>query len=338
MASSPDPYPHYVLGTWSLGGDYYHPQSHGQSKALIQAALASGIRRFDSAPVYGRGQAELLLGQAVRDYQKKLRPHKVKTVRSSGERGGADNDQISVPPHTLNLQFSSKVFAKKPAAIRSSLEKTLKRLALQRLDCFFLHWPSQDGNLEESWETILSLKKEGLVKQVGLSNISREEVQKLITIGTPDLLQRGLNLLFRHEVPWMKELSEQGIQIQAYSPLCQGLLGPNYLEKRPQDGRQKIWHFNEPHFSAIQKALKSALSLLGLEGTDLPGIALSWLKSQKWLSGIILGPRSALQLSQLLDLDARHFSPQTLEELERQTAFLLETLGDRPHLFARHKL
>jgi aryl-alcohol dehydrogenase-like predicted oxidoreductase len=310
----------FVLGTWSLGEDYYSPQSISQSKNLLRAALKRGFRHFDTAPVYGKGQAELLLGQVIQEQRK---------------------ERADMP-----IQITSKVFAKKPAAIRSSLKKTLSRLQIPQLHRLLLHWPSPDGSLTKSWECILSLKEEGMTQEVGLSNVSLEEYERLLTIGRPDVLQRGFNLLFRHEAPWLEYLHNSGVKIQAYSPLCQGLLGPKYLGDKPpgkdaglpQDGRRKIWHFQEPYFSKIQRALREAMEENKLLGTDLIALSLAWLQNLPWLDEIILGPRSQGQLEDLMIQAQREFPSEVLESFETKTAFLTEELGDRPHLFSRHKL
>jgi aryl-alcohol dehydrogenase-like predicted oxidoreductase len=305
--------PTFALGTWSLGGDYYRPIPPLDSNNLISTALDRGIQRFDTAPVYGGGHAELLLGQIIRRYSRQHSP------------------QI-----TPDLHITSKVFAKKPSAIRSSLKKSLRRLGRDHLDCLLLHWPSIDGSLEESWQTILSLKKAGLIAEAGLSNIGREQFSKLEAIGKPDVLQRGFNLLFRHEGGWLEDLSHKGIKIQAYSPLCQGLLGPRYLEEGPTDRRQIIWPFQKPFVTKIRRALKDALVETHLEGQDLLGLGLAWLKSQDWLFEIIIGPKNSTQLLQLLDSEPAKFTEETLVLFERKTAFLVSDLADKPHLFSRH--
>jgi len=297
----------FILGTWALGSDYYSPVSSKEGKELLLAARNLGFTTLDTAPVYGKGHSELLIGQAFKN-------------------------------HKNGLKIQSKLFFNKKKGLISSFQKILKRTGMPSLETLFIHWPSQDGTLEETWETFQELKAQGLVKKIGVSNLSPLVIDGLIESGGLDVVQWGYNALFRKDRPLLQSWHLSGVEIQAYSPLAQGLLGGHLLQgPGPQDGRKKMVLFHQDLFPKIQIALGSFLKHSGLQPSDLPTLALCWLKKEPWVDKIILGPRTEEQLKSLVDRLDLQIENKILGLFEEMTKELCLSFQTFPDLFHKEK-
>ncbi len=194
------------LGTWAIGGTFWGGSNEKDSIKTILKALDSGINLIDTAPVYGYGFSEEVVGKALRMY-------------------GARSKVVVATKAGLQWQDGKIRRNASPARLRHELEDSLKRLKVKRIDLYQLHWPDPSTPLEETAETLLRFKEEGKIRAIGLSNFSTAGMTKFSEVAPFQTVQPPYNLFEREMekdiLPWSRDA---GITILGYSALCRGLL------------------------------------------------------------------------------------------------------------------
>ena len=297
------------LGTWAIGGPWRYgwgPVDDEESIAAIRYAIDSGVNWVDTAPIYGLGHAEETVGRALRDYEI---GEDVLVFTKCGRRSNADG---------------SIVTDLRPASIRSECETSLRRLGVDRLDLYQIHWPDVDGGtpLEESWDTMASLVVEGKVRWLGVSNFDVDQLDRCEAIRHIDSLQPPLSLLRRGAIgTTIRWAAEHETGVIAYSPMASGLLTGTFDRARiaslpPDDVRVGKSEFLEPELSrnlALVERLREIASGLGLRVADL---AIAWALAQEGVTGAIVGARRPTQVEAWLGSAGLSLSDGTLREIE----------------------
>ena len=304
------------LGSWSLAGGFnWGPQDSKQSIATIHAALDMGINFLDTAPLYGDGLAEQLIGEALADRQEK------ETI--------------------LATKVSFKELDK--AALVKSCETSLRRLKRDCIDLLQLHWPNRDIPFPETIEGLELLKQQGKIRFYGVCNFGVRDLENWISAGgQPVTNQIPYSLLWRAiEFEIAPKCMEEQIGILAYSPLMQGLLSGKFTG--PEDvpvERARTRHFSskwehtrhgEP--GAEQEtfeALESMKSLCENADCTMTQAALYWLCNQPGMVAPIIGPRSPAQLEASLEFLSLSPPDSFLEQLDELTRPLKHSLGSNP--------
>ena len=219
------------FGAWAIGGaDWavgWGAQDDSDSVAAIRHAVARGINWIDTAAVYGLGHSEEVVGKALAEIPAAERPY----VFTKCGQVWDERDRTA---------SSRRVGA--PASIRRELEASLRRLGVERIDLYQMHWPAEDGTpLEAYWQTLLDLKAEGKVRAVGLSNHNVAQLEAAEALGHVDTLQPPFSAIRRGvaeaELPWC-HAHETGVIV--YSPMQSGLLTGRFSAERasgPAAGR-----------------------------------------------------------------------------------------------------
>ncbi len=194
------------LGTWAIGGTFWGGSDESDSIRTIGKALESGINLIDTAPVYGYGASEEVLGKAIRRYRARNRVI-VATKGGLEWTGGKIRRNAS------------------PGQLRKDLEESLKRLKVDVIDIYQLHWPDPKVPMNEVAETLLRFREEGKIRVIGVSNFSVEELTRFNTVVPVQTVQSPYNLFEREiekdVVPWCRE---NEVAILGYSALCRGVL------------------------------------------------------------------------------------------------------------------
>jgi aryl-alcohol dehydrogenase-like predicted oxidoreductase len=297
------------LGTWAIGGPYefgWGPTDDEESIGTIHYAVEQGLNWIDTAPVYGRGHSEELIGLALRS----LDPGVEVYVFTKCGRNFYDTDQIS-----SDLR---------PATIRRECDESLRRLGVERIDLLQFHWPDPDtgARLEDSWAALGELVDEGKVRWAGVSNFPPRLLDVCESIRHVDSVQPPLNLLNRGArddvIPWCRE---HGAGVIAYAPLANGLLTEKYRNQpmrqlTPDDWRRRSPQFQEP---ALSRNLRIATALGDIAhriGVNLPVLAIAWVLAIPGVTGAIVGARRPDQVRNWLDAMDRSLSPGTLAEID----------------------
>lgn len=285
------------FGAWAIGGSGWAfgwgPQDDRESVAAIRHAVDCGLNWIDTAAVYGLGHSEEIVRQALAEIPAERRPYVFTKC------GLIWDEQDRNTP-------AKRVGAK--ASIRREIEASLKRLGVERIDLYQMHWPAQDGSpIAEYWQTLLDLKAEGKVRAVGLSNHNVEQLGAAEKLGHVDTLQPPFSAIRRDaggaEIPWC-HAHETGVIV--YSPMQSGLLTGRFTAERAAALPQDDWRSRNPEFSGDKLArnlqLADALKPIAeAHRTTVAAVATAWTLAWPGVTGAIVGARTPGQIDGWID-------------------------------------
>lgn len=279
------------FGAWAIGGSgwafAWGEQDDRDSVAAIHEAIDLGINWVDTAAVYGLGHSEEVVARALNGMHN--RPY----VFTKCARVWDENRQIG-----KRLTRDS---------IRAECEASLKRLKIERIDLYQIHWPEPDEDIEEGWQAVLELKQEGKIRWGGVSNFSAEQMARVAKFGPITSLQPPYSLVRREvEAEVLPYCQQHGIGVIAYSPMASGLLTGAWTHARiaalPADDwrREKNKQFQEPLLTRNLN-LVELLRHIATPHARTPGeVAIAWVLRHPAVTGAIVGARKAGQLRQLV--------------------------------------
>ena len=281
------------LGTWAIGGrgpTAWGPQDDADSIATIRRAVELGWTWVDTAPVYGLGHAERVVGRALR--------------------GLPDGDRPLVFTKVgLIWGWRKRVrHCLEPRSLRREVEASLKRLGVERLDLVQIHWPAlpkgaPSPGLEAAWEALVALQDAGKVRHLGVSNFSSEELRRVGRIATVVSNQPPYSLLMREvESDPLPHCREEGIGVLAYSPLQNGLLtekaSRSWVASLPESDwrRTKAPCFREPLLGPALELVEVLRGVAADHGCTVQEVALAWVLREPVVTAAIVGGRRPEQL------------------------------------------
>jgi len=275
------------LGTWAHGGggwDFsWGPQDDLQSERTIRAALDAGVNWIDTAPAYGLGHAEEVLGRALKTMPRKpFVATKCSLVWDS------------------NRKVTSDLSAK---SVRAECEASLKRLQVDVIDLYQIHWPRPAPQLEEGWGEIARLIADGKVRFAGVSNFSVEQIKRVQAIHPVASLQPPYSMLQRSvEKELLAFCRANRIGMIAYSPLQKGLLtgkvNREYLASLPADDHRtkRDPMFLEPLLTENLKKVDALRSIADARKISMSELALAWILRRPEVTAVIAGGRTPEQI------------------------------------------
>lgn len=298
------------FGAWSIGGPGWKyrgtSERDDQSIAAMLHAFELGVSWVDTAPVYGDGHSEELVGRAV----------------------------------TLAVGLLPRVFTKcgrhwdrpdvasrsdlRPAAIRLDCEASLRRLGIEVIDLLQFHWPDHDTGVpvEESWGELLRLVDEGKVRAAGVCNFDEELLARCEAVGHVESLQTPLSLIARDSADGLLQwCAAHGTGVIAYSPMQVGLLTDSFTTQVVQRLEPDDWRRSHPEFQPprLQRnmALRDALRPIGeAHSTTVSAIAIAWVLSWPEVTGAIVGARTAEQVDGWIDGATVVLTSQDMDDIE----------------------
>jgi aryl-alcohol dehydrogenase-like predicted oxidoreductase len=294
------------IGAWAIGGSGWRfswgPQDDKESVAAIRKALESGMNWIDTAAVYGLGHSEEVVGRSLEGV-----PHRpyifTKCSRVWNERG--------------ELGTSLKA-----ASLRRECEASLRRLKVDVIDLYQIHWPLPDEDIEEGWTTLAKLKEEGKVRYIGLSNFNVSQMKRAQAIGPITSLQPPYSMLAREvEKEILPYCAEQNIGVIVYSPMRSGLLSGAMTRERagalPEDDwRRRDPDFQEPKLSRNLQ-LVDLLRSLGKRHGRTPGeVAIAWTLRHPAVTAAIVGLRRPGQVSGIIGAGEFRLSSEEIGEID----------------------
>ena len=271
-----------AVGTWALGGgrDWGSDTPVEQAEATLQAAVAQGVRLFDTAPVYGNGRAEEIVGRSLRAYR-----HSVKIATKCGIvlREGR-------PDHDLS-----------PACIYAQCEQSLRRLGTDYIDLYQIHWPDPKIPLAESLGALVRLKEQGKIRAIGVCNMSVAQLQEAVRITQIDCVQGPLSLLDnsgRETADWC---AQTHIPFMAYGCLGGGILSGKYTKEpnlRRCDARRYFYkYYVGQSFARAVQVAKRVKQIAQAKKVSAGAVALAWVLAVPGVSACLTGVRSPAQLA-----------------------------------------
>ncbi len=303
------------FGAWAIGGGgwafAWGAQDDADSVAAIREALDLGINWIDTAPVYGLGHSEEVVAKALAGMTE--RPY----VFTKCGRVWDANGQIG-----KSLKADS---------VRRECEASLRRLRVDVIDLYQMHWPEPPEDIEEAWQAMVKLKEEGKVRWIGVSNFDPRQMDRVARYGPITSLQPPYSLVRREvEAEILPYCEEHDIGVIAYSPMASGLLTGAWTRERvaalPADDwrREKNRHFQEPLLTRNLK-LVELLRVIGAPHGRTPGeVAVAWVLRHPAVTGAIVGARRPGQLPELVGAADWQL---TTTEINRIEQFLSENPG-----------
>jgi aryl-alcohol dehydrogenase-like predicted oxidoreductase len=284
------------FGAWALGGpDWavgWGPQDDDTSVAAIRHAVELGINWIDTAAIYGLGHSEEVVGRALRGMTTGERPYvftKCGLIWDEHNRRAAPR-QVGAP-----------------GSIRRELEDSLRRLGVERIDLYQMHWPAADGTtLAEYWRTLVELRKEGKVRAVGLSNHNVQQLTQAERIGHVDSLQPPFSAIRRDAAAELAWCRTHRVGVIVYSPLQSGLLSGTFTSDRARTLGLDDWRSRSAEFSgaALERNLTLAEALRPIaarHGKNVASVAIAWTLAWRAVTGAIVGARSPAQVDGWVD-------------------------------------
>lgn len=296
------------LGTWAIGGGGWAygwgPQDDADSIRTIQRALDLGINWIDTAAVYGLGHSEEIVGQAIRGRRDQV---------VIATKCGLVWDEGSTTPYGRLKAWS----------VRQEVEASLRRLNVDVIDLYQIHWPNPDEDIEEAWATIADLVREGKIRYAGVSNFSVEQMKRIQPIHPIASLQPPYNMLRREiEAEILPFCAAHDIGVIVYSPMASGMLTEKFSREwaasLPEDDWRKKYsgHLQEPELSANLMLLDGLKAIAARYGRTVSQIAIAWTLRRPEVTGAIVGARRPEQIAQTAPAADWALPPEVLAEVD----------------------
>jgi aryl-alcohol dehydrogenase-like predicted oxidoreductase len=297
-----------ALGTWAIGGWMWGGTDEEESIRTIHAALDKGINLIDTAPVYGFGVSEEIVGKAI-----ERRGHREKVVIAT---------KVGLEWHNGSVSRNSA-----RARIRQEVQDSLRRLRTDYIDIYQVHWPDLSVPIEETARTMQELYKEGLIRAIGVSNYSPDEMERFMSASELHVVQSPYNLfereIDRDVLPYVRE---KNLSALAYGPLCRGLLTGKMRPDTTFSGddlRKSDPKFQPPRFTQYLNAVQQLDDLAQkIHGKHAMELAVRWVLDTPGIASALWGARHPRELEAVagaldwkLDADTR----ATIDQILRQT-------------------
>jgi aryl-alcohol dehydrogenase-like predicted oxidoreductase len=301
------------FGAWALGGPGWEfawgPQDDADSVAAIHRALELGVNWIDTAAVYGMGHSEEIVAKALQGWKGQRPCIFTKCVLRWDAQGKI------TPNHSA-------------ASIRQECEDSLRRLQIDSIDLYQMHWPPRDPGaaLEEAWTAMRELQQAGKVRWIGVSNFDAAQMARAQAVAPVTSNQPPYSIIRRAiEAEILPYCHKQGIGVISYAPMASGLLSGGMTRERAaalpsDDFRSRNPEFREPRLSKNIE-LVERLRRVGQRHERGPGeVAIAWVLRHPAITGAIVGARNAKQAEGVMRAGELHLSAEEIAEIENAAA------------------
>jgi aryl-alcohol dehydrogenase-like predicted oxidoreductase len=294
------------FGAWAIGGSGWEfawgSQDDKDSVAAIREALDAGVNWIDTAAVYGLGHSEEVVARALDGMGN--RPYLFTKCSMVWD----EHREIG---HSL-----------KADSIRRECEASLRRLKADAIDLYQIHWPDPDEAIEEGWATMAELKKEGKVRNIGLSNFNVAQMKRAQAIAPITSIQPPYSLIHREiEEEILPFAVRENVGVIVYSPMASGLLTGAMTPKRiaglpADDWRREHSDFREPQLSHNLKLVRLLRAIGNHHGRSPGEVAVAWVLCDPAVTGAIVGARRPDQVRGVVGAAEFRLSPGEVAEIE----------------------
>jgi aryl-alcohol dehydrogenase-like predicted oxidoreductase len=296
-------------GAWAIGGSGWQfawgSQDDNESIAAIHRALELGVNWIDTAAVYGLGHSEEVVGRALKEWHGS-RPY---VFTKCGLRGDANGEVRKV--------FSAD-------SIRGEVENSLRRLSVDVIDLYQIHWPPDPDSpeLEEGWSTLADLKREGKVRWIGVSNFNVQQLRRAQVIAPVTSLQPRYSLAHREvENEILPFCLNEEIGVIVYSPMASGLLTGAMTRERAarlpkDDWRKGHPDFTEPNLSHNLALVERMREIARSRNHSVGEVAIAWTLRHPAVTGAIVGARNARQAEGVMRAGELRLTEDEVNEIE----------------------
>jgi aryl-alcohol dehydrogenase-like predicted oxidoreductase len=294
------------FGAWAIGGGNWQfawgSQDDNESIAAIRRALDQGINWIDTAAVYGLGHSEEMVGRAI-----KSAPNKPYIFTKCSLRWHEDRTIY----HSL-----------KAASLAEEVEGSLRRLGVEAIDLYQVHWPDPDSEIEEGWETLARLREQGKIRWIGVSNFSVDQMKRAQKIAPITSLQPPYSMLRRAvEAEILPYAQAGGIGVINYSPMLSGMLTGKMTAERiaampADDWRRNSAEFNEPLLSRNLRLVELLREIGSGHGVNPGVVAVAWTLHHPAITAAIVGGRSGSQVEEIVPALEFRLSQSEYEQID----------------------
>lgn len=293
------------FGAWAIGGSGWAfgwgTQDDQESIAAINRALDLGVNWIDTAAIYGLGHSEEIVAKALK---------------------GQSNRPYIFTKCSLLWDEKGKIGnSLKADSVRREVEASLRRLDIETIDLYQIHWPNPDSEIEEGWTTLSKLKDEGKVRYIGVSNFNVEQLQRAQEIAPVTSLQPPYSLVKRNvENEILPFCQENNIGVIVYSPMQSGLLTgtmtPERVANLPDDDwRKNSSEFQEPRLSRNLKLVEVLQHIAQQHDRSAGEVAIAWTLNNPAVTGAIVGGRNAKQVEGIIGAGEFRLNQPELDQI-----------------------
>ena len=298
------------FGSWAMGGGGWKfswgPQDDRESIAAIKRAVDLGINWIDTAAIYGLGHSEEVVGKAL----KEISPRPFIATKCGLVWDEAKN-------------ISNRL---KRESVRREAEASLRRLGVDVIDLYQIHWPYPDEEIEEGWAEMSRLVEEGKVRYIGVSNFNVSQMERIKKIHPIASLQPPYSMLKRGiEAEILPYCAANNIGVIVYSPMQKGLLTGAVTRERvaqfaPDDHRRNDPQFQEPELSVNLELVEKLREIAARYGKTPAQLAVAWVLRRPEVTSAIVGIRRPSQIEEIVPAADFDISQEDLELIEKLLA------------------
>jgi aryl-alcohol dehydrogenase-like predicted oxidoreductase len=300
------------LGTFALGGvgwiGSWGPQDDKDSIDTILRAFDCGINWLDTAAAYGLGHSEEVVGKAIKGLSK--RPIIATKCSSVGNPDGTITQCL------------------KRESIRTEIEGSLKRLGIDAIDIYFIHWPVPDEDIEEGWSAVAELVKEGKVRYAAASNFSVAQLKRVMPIHRVAAIENSYSMIDREpEKELLDYCKQNNIGVVVWGPMGHGLLTGKFSRERLKNlDKEDAWrrnlciHFKEPEASLNIELAEKLWPIAAKNGRTISQLALAWVLRRPEVTSAIVGARRPSQIEETAQAGDWELSKEDIAEIGKLLA------------------
>ncbi|MBV6645708.1 MAG: aldo/keto reductase [Cyclobacteriaceae bacterium] len=307
-----------VFGAWAIGGWMWGGNDDRDAIEAIHASLDHGITTIDTAPIYGFGHSEKLVGEAIKSRSR----DKVEILTKFCLRWDTDQGEFYFESK-MNDGSSAKImkYAGKDG-IMKEVEDSLKRLGTDYIDLYQIHWHDNTTPISETMETLLKLQEQGKIRAAGVCNYNADQMGEAEQVVTLASNQVPYSMVVRDiEEDVVPYVQENGNGILAYSPLQRGLLTGKITSDYQfgeGDHRPSTKHFKEPNLSRVNEFLMKIKPIGEAHGATIGQLVINWTLQQPGITAALVGARNPAQVIQNGKSLAFTLSQEELDEINSE--------------------
>lgn len=294
------------VGAWAMGGagwEYaWSSQDDNDSITAIHRALDLGVNWIDTAAVYGLGHSEEVVARAVK---------------------GMTNKPYIFTKCSLVWDENRQIFSSlKADSVRREVEASLRRLGVEQIDLYQIHWPDPDPEIEEGWATLVELQQAGKLRHIAVSNFSAEQMARAMNIAPITSNQPPYSAVKRGvEESVLPFCLQNNIGVIVYSPMQAGLLTGKMTRERIQnlpadDWRKGDEEYQEPRLSKNLRLADAMVNIAKRHNVPVPNVSIAWVLNHPAVTGAIVGVRNPKQADEVVGGGTLKLTEQDLQEIE----------------------
>lgn len=294
------------LGAWAMGGPWLYgwgPQDDDESINTIMHAMDEGINWIDTAAIYGHGRSESVVGRALKQMSQK--------------------PLIATKCGLCWDEQNERIPSLKAQSIRTECHNSLRRLGIDTIDLYQIHWNQPQEDIEEGWTEMARLVEEGKVRHIGVSNFTVEQLERIKKIHPPASLQPPYSMLHREvENELLGYCGKNNIGVIVYSPMQRGLLTGKFDAERvanlPEGDHRKVNpDFQPPQLEATLQLVEQLRPIAENNSKTLAQLAIGWVLRRPEVTAAIVGARKPTQIKETAPAADWELSEKDVEEIEQ---------------------